>query len=91
MRRHPWMSREQVVEIFRIEALPQDEQESHYAMKAKEALKERLLGVDGIDAALAQQLTYRGVPYFHSIASSLPYEQFHEIAHIMIGSPAAGC
>lgn len=91
MRRHPWMTREQVVEIFRIQALPQDEQESHYAMKAKEALKERLIGVDGIDAALAQQLTDGGVPYFHTIASSLPYEQFHYIAHVMIGSPAAGC
>ena len=91
MRRHPWMSREQVVEIFRIEALPQDEQETHYAMKAKAELKERLLGVEGIDDALAQKLTDGGVPYFHTIASSLPYEQFHYIAHVMIGSPAAGC
>ncbi len=91
MRRHPWMTREQVVEIFRIEALPQDEQDAYYAQKAKEELRARLLYVDGIDDALAQRLTDGGVPYFHTIASSLPYEQFHEIAHVMIGSPAAGC
>lgn len=91
MRRHPWMTREQVVEIFRIEALPQNEQDAHYARQAKEELRARLLYVDGMDDALAQKLTDGGVPYFHTIASSLPYEQFHEIAHVMIGSPAAGC
>lgn len=91
MRRHPWMAREQVEEIFRIQALPEDEQEAHYAMKAKERLKASLLDIDGMSETLAQHLTDGGVPYFHTIASSLPYEQFHEIAHIMIGSPAAGC
>lgn len=88
---HPWMSREQAEETFRVHLLPEDEQEQYHMEKAKERLKEQLLYVDGVDEALAEKLVQGGVKYFHTIASSLPYKLFHDIAHQMIGQPAAGC
>lgn len=91
LRRHPWMTRAEVEEHFRVLALSPEEQTAYHALQAKTQLKESLLSVEGVDAAMAERLTDGGVRYFHSIASSLPYEQFHEIAHRMIGVPAAGC
>lgn len=89
--RHPWMTREQIKELFRVQSLSPQEQEAHYAAEAKARLKDNLLTVNGMNEDLAQRLTDGGVRYFHSIASNLPYEQFHDIAHCMIGQPAAGC
>lgn len=45
----------------------------------------------GEDQDLTDRLNAGGVPYFHTIASSLPYQIFHDIAHVMIGSVAMGC
>lgn len=89
--RHSWMSREQAEEAFRVSQLTEDEQATHWLEQAKRRLKDNLLAVDGVDEALAEQLLQGGVKYFHTIASSLPYQVFHDIAHQMIGQPAAGC
>ena len=91
MQRHPWMTLEQVEEDSRINALSEAEQEAHYAAVDKKQLKNNLLMVEGVDDDLAERLTQGGVVYFHTIASALPYQQFHDLAHRMIGSPAAGC
>ena len=89
--RHPWMSREEAEERFRVSRLSIEEQELYNLEKAKAQLKGSLLYVEGVDEAMADRLVQGGVKYFHTIASSLPYEQFHDIAHQMIGQPAAGC
>lgn len=86
-----WMSREQAEEAIRVALLPEDEQEAYYLEQDKNRIKRNLLGVNGVDEALAERLIQGGVKYFHTIASSLPYEVFHDIAHQMIGQPAAGC
>ncbi len=91
LERHPFMDRAEVEEMFRIEALPAEEQQAFYNAQAKAQLKINLLTVDGVDSVLADLLVTGGVKYFHTIASSLPYERFHGIAHMMIGSPIAGC
>ena len=91
IQRHHWMTLEQVEDDSRINALSEEEQEAHYAAVDKQNLKNNLLTVEGVNEDLAERLTQGGVIYFHTIASALPYQQFHDLAHRMIGSPAAGC
>lgn len=91
LRRHPWMTRQQVEEQLHIETLSEGERVTYLKNRMKSQLKEKLLTHGQVSEELAQQLSDGGVVYFHKIASSLPFEQFHAIAHIMIGSVAAGC
>ena len=86
-----WMSREEAAEAARVALLPENEQEVYYLEQGKNRIKQNLLGISGVDEALAERLIQGGVKYFHTIASALSYEVFHDIAHQMIGQPAAGC
>lgn len=91
MKSMPWLTLESAKEELRVLDMTDEQKEEYLLNEARRVMSIRLGWISNMTPELQEKLMAGGTKYLHEIASSLPYQLFHDIAHLMIGSEEAGC